>query len=577
MDNHFPIKNIAMLSIGGLFALVFAAMGVDLGRQVLDLACKELQTRSWIETPCQILVVEMLNEIKPGRPFDRFRMEYRYEWQNTFRIGTEVSRLSGYDGQHFTPQQMFEAWDELGKTAQATRCWVNPNNPIEAVLIRDARWDFVMGQTLAAMAFSGGCGWGLALILFSVSDQLRRSVRNFSTIRPWESRPDWASGTIVDSDRRTVLLLIGIALWFLTISISPFLTSLRAILQGNRLAYLGLSPGAITLIFCLLASRSILRWRRFGDSILTLGTIPGVVGGELLGVICPQRLTESPQGYELLLRCTESEDCGDDETRTKIAWEEVRYVKNELQTPDSNQFAIPVLIPIPLEAPSTLEGPISDYRRWTLYVRSLTPGHGYRARFEVPVFRTLDSQGEQHPESETAQQVLLPVDSLDTIRAAGIIVETVNDHHLRFIFPACRNLTFHVTIVFAQAIFAAIAAALLYVFWPLGWFWSAISLGVLVVGSLIDRLSFRSQVDVGLTGLTIRSGRLLFGLPIQIALDDIGGMYWNEMGTIGSLDCVNIYIQRKRGWPILIAKYVIPANVAEYIRTEIKTRTQSDR
>ncbi len=575
MVQQFPIKNLPLLVIGGLFALPFAAMGVEMGLSVLELAGRELQTRSWVETPCTIVAVNGEGALEPNRPFEPFRIEYRYAWQNVERTGTEVSRLMGYDGQLQFRQQMYEAWERLRKTGQPTRCWVDPQHPTDAVLIRDARWDFVTLQTLGAMAFSGGCGWGLAAILFSVYDQWRRTALEYSVARPWESRTDWASGRIVQSSRRKARLAIGFTGWFLIISAPPLFSGLRALEQGHGWAVLGLVPAGITLGFYLLANRLLDRWKRFGDSVLTLAAVPGVIGGELRGVIRPQRLIESPHGYQLHLRCTESQSRGDDETSFSIVWEEARLVTSELLDAATGELAIPVLIPVPFEAPPTLLGPINSERWWKLHVKSMTPGHGYQATFEVPLFRTADSQRDAPLEGETAHSVLAPVDPLATIKAAGILVDTLDHDGLRFMFPAGRNPAFHLAIVFGQGLFAAIAGGLLYAFWPVGWFWSAILLGTLVGGSLVDRLCYRSQVEVSSEGLAVRGGWLMLGRPKLIRAEEVQSMYLADMGSIGTQNCVNVGLSRKRGWPIVIAKYLIPSAVAERVQSQINARLRA--
>lgn len=159
MVRQFPIHNLPALAIGGLFAVVFAAMGVQMGLSVLVLAATELRMLSWHETDCTIQDVQILEAGEPERPFDRFRISYKYRWNNVEHLGTKVSWLNGYDGQHFDTQQMFANWDQLRRDVQPTRCWVNAGYPEQSVLIRHARWDLLTWQVLVAMAFSGGCIW----------------------------------------------------------------------------------------------------------------------------------------------------------------------------------------------------------------------------------------------------------------------------------------------------------------------------------------------------------------------------------------------------------------------------------
>ncbi len=554
-----------------LFGLPFALIGLAATAGVLRIGYDDLRIQFWTETPCEIVSANLVAEPGDDMMVYRVQAEYRYLWQGTAMVGKRVSLMDGSSDSNKSGHQQIV--DELQKhlsNAKPFRCWVNPSRPAEAILYRDGQWGQVTLVSLAAVVF-GGVGFGLlGLVFFSWRENRRPTGKTSSTEREWQTRADWADGIVVCSDRKNGRILNTVAGGMLLISAPSFLISSRAVIAGNALALLGIIPAAISLLTQRKAGKMLARSRRFGDSVLHLDTLPGVIGGEFRAVIRPERLPESPDGYQLKLTCTEtSRSSGDDGSTTTNVWENEQTVVRELHDA-SDSLAIPVRFYLPFDAPTTELDPTRDRRTWRLRVKSLTAGHGYQAEFEVPVFRTSDSNPNYQPPADPQKFIARP-DPLSAVKASGVIVEDPGEGGYRFTFPRGRHIAFTVALLVVQVVFAAAVIAGLYFYWKAGWMYVAAVLGFGIAWALAD-MWFCSIVDVTREGLVVQSGRFMLGASRTINASDIQEIILNAAGTWGSVAAFDIHAKLKSGSTVLLAKRVLPRPVAELCQSHLNPR-----
>ena len=168
---------------------------------------------------------------------------------------------------------------------------------------------------------------------------------------PWMWKADWAAGRIVSSAQKTMLAALTIALfWNMVTAPLWFVLPGEILDKGNRWALLGLIFPAIGLLLAGWAIVSILRWRKFGQSVLQMAFVPGVIGGQLAGVIRTSAKVRPEDGFHLRLRCVRRITTGSGKQRStseSILWEEERIVMHELLEDQAEQSAIPVEFQIP--------------------------------------------------------------------------------------------------------------------------------------------------------------------------------------------------------------------------------------
>ncbi|MCL2639441.1 MAG: hypothetical protein FWD53_01205 [Phycisphaerales bacterium] len=226
----------------------------------------------------------------------------------------------------------------------------------------------------------------VAVILWLSGRQLhrRQELRKKHADEPWLWNPKWADrirysdgeGAFRDYFAAALLLAIG----------------------TGGLAYLWHHPHGeirvptyIFLAFVLagfvfLAFRGVKtrRLMKFGPSELALATFPGVIGGQLVGVIYTGRKLHAADGYHLRLRCVAGKEGG-------VLWEDTATMARGVMEDDTSRTAIPVGFNIPADYPPT--GIVGDSNAvyWQLQVRAKVPGLHYFAAFKVPVFCTAES------------------------------------------------------------------------------------------------------------------------------------------------------------------------------------------
>ena len=133
-----------------------------------------------------------------------------------------------------------------------------------------------------------------------------------------------------------------------------------------------------------------------------MASVPGVVGGRLTGLVQTESEVESLEGFSAHLVCTEtsrSSSDSDSGSSTKVIWEDEQTIVKVVPLTETGGTAIPVSHVIPYEQPQTCDETGRDRIKWTLTVRSISPRVNYQSDFEVPVFRTNDSDRNFRPDT----------------------------------------------------------------------------------------------------------------------------------------------------------------------------------
>ena len=156
-------------------------------------------------------------------------------------------------------------------------------------------------------------------------------------------------------------------------------------------------------VCCSSAGRffSILRWRKFGQSVFQMASVPGVIGGQLAGVIRTSAKVRPEDGFHLMLRCVRRITTGSGKQRSTsetVLWEDEQIVTHELLDDMAEQSAIPVVFRHPLRLPAHRRAEPDDQTVWRLKAAAEVPGIDYSATFEVPVFKTPESDPNFVPE-----------------------------------------------------------------------------------------------------------------------------------------------------------------------------------
>ena len=219
---------------------------------------------------------------------------------------------------------------------------------------------------------------------------------------PWLRRKDWADGKIPSQSKHQVILQCVIAgIWNLITLPFTLLFVRRLDTPGTWMAIVILTVfWLVGLAILVGAIRSVIRWRKFGQSVFDLRSVPGVIGGQLAGIIkVPTRLCPL-DGFRLRLACLRRitrRSGKHHHTSETVLWEQEQQQLQALPTDDPQRSVIPVEFDIPHRYPSSDDSNPRNKVLWRLEARADLPGVDYLVQFEVPVFAVATAPEEAAP------------------------------------------------------------------------------------------------------------------------------------------------------------------------------------
>jgi hypothetical protein len=224
--------------------------------------------------------------------------------------------------------------------------------------------------------------------------------------QPWLKKKRWRDGRVRDGVGGQAVIL-----WILFIVgggaagvlFNMFVENGRKWISGPAVFAIVCGVAAIIFLTCALLKTG--QWIRFGDSVFEMVTFPGVIGGQLVGVVYTKVKLQAADGFDVSLNCIKYVQKGgrDNERVQKIVvWHEEQHLVRGAFEEDNTRTAIPVGFRIPRDCPPTFSAAGYNDICWKLEVRAKVPGLDYRATFEVPVFVTGDSDS---PDKSTVDPI----------------------------------------------------------------------------------------------------------------------------------------------------------------------------
>ena len=234
----------------------------------------------------------------------------------------------------------------------------------------------------------GGAGFGfLAALVFGRRLMVREEAFKLQhPDAPWKWREDWAEGKVRTAGRPAMWAAWVFALIWNAISSSMVFFVPQALEENNLAALIGLIFPLVGVWLIYRAVRFTAQRRRFGEAIVQLDTLPGVIGARLAGtLIIPSGF---PSDARMLLRLTcvnrwrtrgRSSSSGE-----SIVWQE--------EAPPAPVYSaggavtVPFAFTIPADAtPSDTRGEGTGIL-WRLSAAARIPGVDFEADFDMPVF-----------------------------------------------------------------------------------------------------------------------------------------------------------------------------------------------
>jgi hypothetical protein len=423
----------------------------------------------------------------------------------------------------------------------------------------------------------GGVGFaGLALALAG-----RRKLKEQDALKashpdePWLWQKDWASGRIDDANRGTMWAAWVFAIFWNLVSIPAGIAGVRAAVnEGNKAGIVALLFPLVGLGLLIWAVRTTLRYRKYGVSRLELGTIPGVIGRTLVGTVQVTLPLQPVEGFQVTLTCVRrvtTRSGKNSSTTESILWQEDRYLQGEpLRDVAGPSTRIPVAFRLP---PDVLPCDGTDPNNrvlWRLALSASVPGIDYASVFEVPVFRTADSDRPLTSDEERLTQNQLvtagyrqPADSRITVAS--------NRRGTEVFFPAARNPGAAIGTTVFLLLWTGVVVALIYfdapILFPIvfGLFEVLLVYGALQLWLEVTRVIAEAGT------LTIANGYLYPGKERRLAASEIADVTTAIGMQAGSTPYYDVVVLRKGGKKVIAGRSVRDKREAEWLAATIKS------
>lgn len=493
-----------------LFALPFAAVGVGVVGYACFLAFQSLAASNWVEVPATINTA-ILN-VNRGDDSTTYSVSatYTYSYEGQSYSGDRVSFDDSGDNLGSYHEDIYAILKD--KRGQVYRCYVDPDDPWEAVLFPELRIVKFMFLLLFGLVF-GAVGFGLlGAGLWSVRREKENealAVQNPDA--PWRWNKDWSNGFIQGGGKGAAIATGFFALIWNGIS-APLLFIIpgEVLEKANYIALVGLLFPAIGALLIGMTLYLFLRYRKYGATTVEMITMPGVIGGDLRALVhVPTRIV-AEEPIQVQLSCLKVRVTGSGKNRRtsrSILWQDAYGVPASAVAETGGETAIPVRFRIPYDQPETFDNPGTDNGdiEWKLEVEAKTPGIDFKSEFLLPVFKTPESSPEVM--SGERDEETFGIASETVVDPRVVQVQQLVDGGHEFYYPPARLWGSTLFFIPMGLVFGGAGVFMIYASdAPLfmGIIFAAVG-GLIVLGGM-HLLTARIRVTINRYGVRLRSG-----------------------------------------------------------------------
>jgi hypothetical protein len=329
---------------------------------------------------------------------------------------------------------------------------------------------------------------------------------------PWLWRKDWAASRAESKNRNSAFGLWAVAIFVngivFTIAVSVVPQLWRT---SDPKAFFVLAFCVVGVVLAGVAMRASIRRKRFGQTYFEFASLPFSPGRTLKGTIHLRFNTDARHGIDLSLSCVRQVITGGGKNRStlqSVLWQADKNVPQASLAPGPmGDAVIPVEFSIPSDAYESNHDDPNDQVLWLLHAQADVPGVNYSDDFEVPVFRlTPSSASAAEPTpiflSDAQGATAPPAFQSDASDVAApqnpkVVVSAGMDGSTEFYFPAFRNPSQVLVLIFFTAVWTAIVYFLAH---------SKAPLFFTVVFGLFEILLIYGLIQSTLVSFRIRAG-----------------------------------------------------------------------
>jgi len=408
------------------------------------------------------------------------------------------------------------------------------------------------------------------LVEFKMSKSNQTQLQKQNPDAPWLWNSDWNDGVVRTNAKTSMIGGIVMATLWNAIAWPLVLLLVPNELKGeNYLPLLALIFPLAGIGLAVIAFRSIRRYMKFGESTFKMATTPGVVGGELVGVILTSAKIQADEGFRLTLNCVHRQVSGSGKNRRvseKTLWQSMQRINRPLDPNSMDETAIPVQFAIPFECdPCSPDQSSTDRTYWKLEIAADQPGVDFHSTFEVPVFKTEASDPNFQPDTSLVEDFIHQPTVDEVYGEARLNRQSAGDQ-LKIEFPFLRNAKGAASATLFLAIWIGFTALMGYAIGGLGSlsFEGIVGLsfvgvfglfGLLILYMAFDLWMWRGQITADRNGLEANNGRLSMK-PRMIAVDQVKKINFKRTMQTGNLVFFDLILETTTNETITIGKRI---------------------
>ncbi len=325
---------------------------------------------------------------------------------------------------------------------------------------------------VAALAF-GGFGLGVfALLTVGYRGYAREAaLRAAHPDEPWKWRDDWATGRVRSMGKTAAWFFWGFAILWNLIS-TPLLIFLpgEIIEKENYPALLGLLFPLVGIGLIVVAVRKTIQRRKYGDCLFIMERVPGILGGEVTGIILIPRGLPAAETLTVRLSCIRRErrrSGKETSTNENVLWQTEQSVVRLSSTSEGAAQGAPVRFRVPYDSSPTGKIDENNSILWKLEADAAVTGVDFSTWFEIPVFKTVASSPQVTEERLRSEDMSAGAPAITSVDHTGVAVVPSAGGGMEFILKPREGLLGTVPAMGIFLIFAGIVALLAYAGAPL--------------------------------------------------------------------------------------------------------------
>ncbi len=274
------------------FGLIFLMAGLGVGILYFGLIWQWHAARSWVEVPCFIESSTLRDhlEVRPGsqRPVDTLMNEamasYRYEFNGREYKSDQVSLSLGPDNFGDFHERKADVLREYQNSGQPYRCFVNPDDPKEAVIFREARWPVMLFMSVFPLVFPlvGGIVATMGLLGLLEKRRVKGWQQKYPG-QPWRWNAAAGEEWIAPKNAGNLWGWVTVAVW-MTLLWGPMIYALLVdgdVTLANPVSLVAIVLPGMFLSIVVWMTLKRLVFRKFGQMKLHVESLPVSPGRDL--------------------------------------------------------------------------------------------------------------------------------------------------------------------------------------------------------------------------------------------------------------------------------------------------------